>query len=267
MPTLSGARRLGYPPAAIRNFWERAGITKQVSVIGFDVLEGCVREELDAQAERRMAVLDPLKVVLENVAPGTHEITEVPNHPQQPELGVREIAMTREIWIEREDFMEDPPKKFYRLGPGRCVRLRGGPIIRCTGFEKNDLGEVTLIHAEMIPGTTGADTPEGIECRAAIHWVDAANGIEAEVRLYDRLFTVEDPDGAEGGFLSVINPDSLKSIRAWVEPSLAEVGPEFSCQFERIGYFVSDLADHQPGIRPVFNRTVALRDSWAKKGS
>jgi glutaminyl-tRNA synthetase len=267
LPTISGIRRRGYPAEAIRYFSKRIGITKFNGTTDVALLEFEVREVLNATAPRRMAVLDPLKVVLENVAPGTHEVTEVPNHPQQPELGVREIAMTREIWIEREDFMEDPPKKFYRLGPGRCVRLRGGPIIRCTGFEKNDLGEVTLIHAEMIPGTTGADTPEGIECRAAIHWVDAANGIEAEVRLYDRLFTVEDPDGAEGGFLSVINPDSLKSIRAWVEPSLAEVGPEFSCQFERIGYFVSDLADHQPGIRPVFNRTVALRDSWAKKGS
>ncbi len=267
LPTISGIRRRGYPAEAIRHFSKRIGITKFNGTTDVALLEFEVREVLNATAPRRMAVLDPLKVVLENVAPGTHEVTEVPNHPQQPELGVREIAMTREIWIEREDFMEDPPKKFYRLGPGRCVRLRGGPIIRCTGFGKNDAGEVTLIHAEMIPGTTGADTPEGIECRAAIHWVDAANGIEAEVRLYDRLFTVEDPDGAEGGFLSVINPDSLKSIRAWVEPSLAGVGPEFSCQFERIGYFVSDLADHQPGIRPVFNRTVALRDSWAKKGS
>jgi glutaminyl-tRNA synthetase len=265
LPTISGIRRRGYPAEAIRNFSKRIGITKFNGTTDVALLEFEVREVLNATAPRRMAVLDPLKVVLENVAPGTHETAEVPNHPQQPDMGVRGIALTRELWIEREDFMEDPPKKFYRLGPGRCVRLRGGPIIRCTGFEKNDAGEPTLIRAEMIPGTTGADTPEGIECRAAIHWVDAANGVEAEVRLYDRLFSVEDPDAADGGFLTVIHPDSLKSVRAWIEPSLASVPPEFSCQFERIGYFVADLADHQPGTRPVFNRTVALRDSWSKK--
>ena len=161
--------------------------------------------------------------------------------------------------------MEDPPKKFYRLGPGRHVRLRGAHIIRCTGYEKDSDGKVCLLRAEVLPGTMGASTPEGVECRAAIHWVDATHGSDAEVRIYDRLFTVEDPDAAGGGFLTVINPQSLKTITAKIEPCLATAERGFTCQFERIGYFVADSTDHQAGSKPVFNRTVALRDSWTKK--
>jgi len=181
-------------------------------------------------------------------------------------MGERTVALGCEVGIERDDFMEDPPKKFYRLGPGRHVRLRGAHIIRCTGYEKDEAGRVTLIRAEVLPGTMGSSTPEGVECRAAIHWVDVAHGRTAEVRLYDRLFTVEDPDAAEGGFLNVLNPDSLTTVTAMVEPTLAAAAPGFGCQFERLGYFVADAVEHLPDQRPVFNRTVALRDSWSKKG-
>ena len=189
----------------------------------------------------------------------------VANHPQDASLGEREVSASPEIWIERDDFMEDPPKKFFRLGPGRHVRLRGGHIIRCTSFEKDAEGRVSLIRADILPGTVGQDAPEGVECRAAIHWVDAATAVEAEVRLYDRLFRVENPDEAEGGFLSVIHPESLRGTTAKLEASLATVPAGFGCQFERIGYFVADARDHAPGTRPVFNRTVALKDSWGKQ--
>ncbi|HSP42279.1 MAG TPA: glutamine--tRNA ligase, partial [Luteolibacter sp.] len=216
-------------------------------------------------APRRMAVLDPVRVTLENwsAEPLPHAV--VSNHPQNPEMGEREVPIGGEVYIERDDFMEDPPKTFFRLGPDRCVRLRGGHIIRCTGYEKDADGNVSLIRAEILPGTVGKDAPEGVVCKAAIHWVDAATAVDAEVRLYDRLFTVEDPDDAEGGFVSVLNPDSLKTVTAKVEPTLADAAPGFSCQFERIGYFVADARDHQPGEKPVFNRTVPLKDSWAKK--
>ncbi len=264
LPTISGLRRRGYPPEAIRHFCKRIGITKFNGTTDVALLEHDVREFLNAEAPRRMAVLDPVKVVIENWPAGETVHAEVANHPQKPEAGSREVALSGEVWIERDDFMEDPPKKFYRLGPGRHVRLRGAHIIRCTGFEKDAAGNVTLIRAEVLEGTMGADTPEGVECRAAIHWVDAATGADAEVRLYDRLFTEEDPDDAEGGFLNVLNPESLKTLTAKVEPALAEAGPGFRCQFERIGYFVADAIEHRPGETPVFNRIVALRDSWKK---
>ena len=265
LPTISGIRRRGYPAAAVRHFCKRIGITKFNGTTDVALLEFDVRDYLNTSSPRRMAVLDPLKVVLENLPAGTVEEVEIPNHPQDPDAGARKLALTREIWIERDDFMEDPPKKFYRLGPDRHVRLRGAHIIRCTGYDKDADGKVCLIRAEVLPGTMGASTPEGVECRAAIHWVDATHGRDAEVRIYDRLFSVEDPDGADGGFLSVINPDSLTTITAKIEPSLAGEAPGFTCQFERVGYFVADSVEHQAGSRPVFNRTVALRDSWAKK--
>ncbi len=266
LPTISGLRRRGYPPEAIRDFCKRVGITKFNGTTDVALLEFEVREHLNRTAPRRMAVLDPLKVVIGNWAAGQVEQAEIANHPQDAAMGIREVALTGEIWIEAEDFMEEPPKKFYRLGPDRHVRLRGGPIIRCTGFEKDASGKVNLVRAEYLPGTTGVDAPEGVACRAAIHWVDAAHGADAEIRLYDRLFTVEDPDDAEGGFVNVLNPDSLRTVNAKIEPSLAEVGCGYSCQFERIGYFIADSADHRPGVKSIFNRTVALKDSWAKKG-
>ena len=266
LPTISGIRRRGYPAEAVRHFCKRVGITKFNGTTDVALLEFDVRDHLNTSAERRMAVLEPLKVVLENWASEPLETVEVPNHPQNPEAGNRLVPISNEVWIEREDFMEDPPKKFFRLGPGRCVRLKGGHIIRCTSYEKNAEGEVSLIRAEIIPGTVGADAPEGVECRAAIHWVDAVTGVDAEIRLYDRLFTVESPDDAEGGFLTVLNPGSLKTVTAKVEPALAAADRGFSCQFERVGYFVADSEDHHSGVTPVFNRTVALKDSWTKKG-
>jgi len=265
LPTISGIRRRGYPPEAVRHFCKRVGITKFNGTTDVALLEFDVRDHLNASAPRRMAVLDPVKVVLENWSAEPLATVEIANHPQNPELGVRDVPISSEVWIEREDFMEDPPKKFFRLGPGRHVRLRGGHIIKCTSFEKDAAGNVSLIRAEILPGTVGADSPEGVECRAAIHWVDAATGADAEVRIYDRLFNVESPDEAEGGFLSVINPDSLKTITAKVEPALAEAPAGFNTQFERVGYFVSDIKDHRPGTSAVFNRTVALKDSWAKQ--
>jgi glutaminyl-tRNA synthetase len=265
LPTISGIRRRGYPPEAVRHFCKRVGITKFNGTTDVALLEFDVRDFLNQSAPRRMAVLDPVKVVLENWSAEALSSVEVPNHPQNSEAGVRDVPISGEVFIEREDFMEEPPKKFFRLGPGRHVRLRGGHIIKCTDFEKDAEGKVSLIRAEILPGTVGADAPEGVECRAAIHWVDAVTGVDAEVRIYDRLFNVEDPDGAEGGFLSVINPDSLQTAAAKVEPSLIEVSPGFRCQFERVGYFVADSKDHKPGAKAVFNRTVALKDSWAKQ--
>ena len=264
MPTLSGARRRGFPAPAIRRLCEKTGITKFKGITDIAQLEFEVRDHLNTAAPRRMAVLDPLKLVIENWPAGESEEIELDNHPKDPAMGTRSVALSRELWIESDDFMEVPEKKYFRLGPGRHVRLRGGYIVKCTGFEKDASGKVTEVRCEYLPGTKGSDAPEGVECRAAIHWVSAEHGVEAEVRLYDRLFTVEDPDSAEGGFMSVMNPDSLKTIRAWVEPSLADVGPEWFCQFERLGYFVADRFDHQPD-KPVFNRSLALRDSWGKK--
>ena len=210
--------------------------------------------------------LKSLNDILENWSLEPLGHADVSNHPQNPEMGDRQIPISNEVWIEREDFMEVPEKKFFRLGPDRYVRLKGGHIIRCTGFEKDADGAITLIRAEILPGTVGADSPEGVVCKAAIHWVDVATGTDAEVRIYDRLFTEEDPDGAEGGFMSVLNPDSLKTITSKIEPALAGVEAGFSCQFDRTGYFIADAIDHQAGSKPVFNRTVALKDSWVKKG-
>ena len=264
--TISGMRRRGYPPAAIRSFCHRGGVTKVNSVTDMAILESEIRDELNRTAQRRMAVLDPLKVVITNWPADDHsELVEVPNNPADKEAGTRMVSLGKEIWIEREDFMEDPPKKFFRLGPGRSARLRGGYIITCTGFEKNEAGELTEIHCEFIPDTIGQDAPEGIKCRAAIHWVDAATAATAEVRLYDRLFSEENPDAAEGGFLSCLNPDSLTIIEnAKLELSLSEADKGSHYQFERIGYFCADAIDHAPGERIVFNRTVALKDSWKK---
>lgn len=265
LPTISGLRRRGYPASAIRDFCKRIGITKFNGTTDVALLEFEVRDALNHDAQRRMAVLDPVKVVLENWDAEPLAQVVVANHPQRPEFGEREVPISGEVFIEREDFMEDPPKKFYRLGPGRCVRLKGGHIIRCVSYEKDVDGRVTLIRAEILPGTVGQDAPEGVECRAAIHWVDVASGVDAEVRLYDRLFRVESPDEAEGGFLGVLNSDSLTTVTAKVEPAVASAAPEQVVQFERVGYFVADLKEHQPTTKPVFNRVVALKDSWGKQ--
>jgi glutaminyl-tRNA synthetase len=228
------------------------------------LLEFDVRDHLNRESPRRMAVMDPLKVVLENWAEEPLGNAAVPNHPQNPEMGERQVLISAEIYIERDDFMEDPPNKFFRLGPDRYVRLRGGHIIQCTSFEKDAAGTVSLVRAKILPGTVGQDAPEGVKCKAAIHWVDAATAVDAEVRLYDRLFSVEDPDAVDAGFVSVLNPDSLIVITAKVEPCLLNAAAGEAFQFERVGYFVTDLKDHQPGKKPVFNRTVALKDSSGK---
>jgi glutaminyl-tRNA synthetase len=265
LPTISGLRRRGYPAQAIRDFCKRIGLTKFNSTTDVALLEFEVRDFLNQNSPRRMAVLNPVMVVLDNWSAEPLGHVVIANHPQDAAAGDREVPISGAVWIERDDFMEDPPKKFYRLGPGRHVRLRGGHIIRYTSNDKDAAGNITLIRAEILPGTVGVDAPAGSECRAAIHWVDVATGVDAEVRLYDRLFSVEDPDAADGGFTSVLNPASLTVIAAKVEPALAAAPPAFACQFERVGYFVSDSIDHQPGVQPVFNRTVALKDSWGKQ--
>jgi len=265
LPTISGLRRRGYPAPAIRDFCKRIGLTKFESTTDVALLEFEVRDFLNRNSPRRMAVLDPIKIILDNWSAEPLGTVDISNHPQNPDAGERKVPISNEVWIERDDFLEDPPKKFYRLGPGRHVRLRGAHIIRYVSHEKDDAGNITSIHAEVLPGTVGTDSPAGVECRAAIQWVDAASGVDAEVRLYDRLFTEEDPDAAQGGFTSVLNPISLVTVTAKIEPALALADPGFACQFERVGYFVADSIDHQPGAKPVFNRTVALKDSWGKQ--
>ena len=265
MSTLSGMRRRGYPPEAIRAFVERVGLTKQNSLSDFALLEFEVRNFLNKVALRKMAVLDPVKVVVTNYPEGKSEVVSIPNNPENEADGSRELNFSREFWIEREDFMVDAPKKFFRLKPGGAVRLRGAYIIQHTNHVLDENGEVTEIHCEFIPNTIGQSAPEGVQCRTAIHWVSCAEGVDAEVRLYDRLFTEEVPDDAEGGYLACLNPGSLKLVpNAKVEPGLAAMAPGERCQFERMGYFCADLEDHSPE-KPVFNRIVTLKDSWGAK--
>ena len=265
MPTLVGARRRGFTPAALRALIERVGVTKQNSIIEFSVLEGCVRDDLDANAARRLAVIDPLKLVIDNLPEGHVEELSFPNHPKNEAFGTRAVPFSRELWIEREDFMEVPPKGFHRLVPGGEVRLRGVGIVRCTELEKDTDGNVTVVHATLDadtrPGLAGADR----KVKGTIHWVSAAHATAAEIRLYDRLFVVPNPDDESGGktYRDYLNPAAKRVVQGWLEPAAANVERETSFQFERLGYFVADRVDHAPG-KPVFNRTVTLRDSWAK---
>ncbi len=265
MPTLSGVRRRGFPAIAIRTFWERAGVTKQNSVIEYGVLEGCVRDVLDASAPRRLAVLDPLRLVLGNLPDEHAESLQFANHPKNESFGTRTVPFSRELWIEREDFLEVPVKGFHRLMPGSEVRLRGIGIVRCEDVIKNDLGELIALHctldADTRPGNPGAER----KVKGTIHWVDARHAINAEIRLYDRLFDVADPDDDSDGktYRDHLNPASKRVIRAWLEPSLADAPAESTWQFERLGYFVADRRDHTTQS-PVFNRVVTLRDAWAK---
>jgi glutaminyl-tRNA synthetase len=265
MPTLSGLRRRGYPPTAIRRFCERVGVTKYNSVSDFALLEHTVREELNKTAPRAMAVLRPLRVVIENYPDDLVEEMDAVNNPEDPAAGTRKVPFSRVLYLERDDFMEDPPKKFFRLAPGREVRLRYAYFITCTDVIKDDRGEIIELRCTYDPTTRGGDAPDGRKVKATLHWVSAAHAIEAEVRLYDHLFTKEDPgDVPEGGdWRDNLNPDSritLAGVR--LEPSLAEAGPGDRCQFERLGYFCVD-PDSSEGL-PVFNRTVSLRDTWAK---
>jgi glutaminyl-tRNA synthetase len=272
LPTLVGARRRGFTPEGFRLFAERIGVSKSESWIDMSVLEECMREHLNEAAERRVAVLDPLKLILTNYPQGGEELCEAPNHPLKPELGKREMPFTRELWIEREDFMEVPVKGFRRLFPDNLVRLRYGYVVKCTGCEKDADGKVTAVLAEYMPdsksGTPGADN---YKVKGNLHWVSAKYGYRAEVRLYDRLFAHPNPGARREGdapelersFLDDINPDSKAVITAWLEPSLRRARPEERFQFERHGYFVADRVDTRDGA-PVFNRTATLKDSWAK---
>ncbi|MDR3389499.1 MAG: glutamine--tRNA ligase/YqeY domain fusion protein [Rudaea sp.] len=265
MPTLSGVRRRGFPPAAIRTFWDRAGVTKQNSTIEFSVLEGCVRDALDASAARRFAVIDPLKLTLTNLPEGHTETLTFPNHPKNEAFGTRAVPFSRALWIEREDFMEVPPKGFHRLIPGGEVRLRGVGIVKCTEVLKDTNGNVTEVRCTLDTDTRHGAPGAERKVKGTIHWVSARDALAAEIRLYDRLFNVPDPDDDSDGktYHDHLNPDSRRVVSGYVEASLANAKAGDSCQFERLGYFVADARDHAPG-KPVFNRTVTLRDSWTK---
>ncbi|MFZ9151175.1 MAG: glutamine--tRNA ligase/YqeY domain fusion protein [Burkholderiales bacterium] len=264
LPTLAGARRRGYTPEGFRLFADRIGVSKADSWIEYSVLEDCMRDHLNEIAERRIAVLDPVKLVIDNYPEGQQEDCFAPNHPQNPDLGKRVVPLSRELWIEREDFAEQAPKGFFRLFPGNSVRLRYGYVVKCTGCEKDAAGNVTVVHCEYLPetksGTPGAET---VKVKGNIHWLSAAHSQASEVRLYDRLFKEAHPGAGGRDFLLDLNPDSVKTITAQLEPSLAAAGPGTRFQFERHGYFVVDTGDSAPG-KPVFNRAVTLRDSWLK---
>lgn len=264
LPTLAGARRRGYTPEGFRLFAERIGVSKADSWIEYSVLEDCMRDHLNEIAERRIAVLDPVKLIIDNYAEGQQEDCFAPNHPQKPDLGKRVLPLSRELWIEREDFAEEPPKGFFRLFPGNSVRLRYGYVVKCTGCDKDATGNITAVHCEYIPetksGTPGADS---VKVKGNIHWLSATHACPAEVRLYDRLFKVANPGAGGRDFLLDLNPDSVKSVTAQLEPALAAAKPGERFQFERHGYFVADIDDSAAG-KPVFNRAVTLRDSWAK---
>jgi glutaminyl-tRNA synthetase len=267
MPTISGLRRRGYTPESIRDFCARVGVAKKENVIDVGLLEHCVREDLNAHAPRAMAVLRPLKLVLTNYPDGQSEEFEIARHPDDASLGSRRVPFSREIYIERDDFMEDPPKKFFRLAPGREVRLRNAYLVTCTDAIKNAAGEIVELRGTYDPATRGGDAPDGRKVKATLHWVSALHAADAEVRLYDRLFTSEDPDGAAAksgaDFTQLINRQSLEVLRGCkVEPQLGAASEGARYQFERQGYFCAD-PDSKPGA-PVFNRTVSLKDSWTK---
>ena len=263
MPTLSGLRRRGYTPESIRTFCDRIGVARRNNVVDIANLEHAIREDLNLRAPRVMAVLNPIKVVIENYPEGHVEYVDVINNPEDPSAGTRKVPFSRELFIERDDFMEDPPKKFFRLSPGNEVRLRCAYFIRCTDVVKNPAnGEIVELRATYDPATRGGDSPDGRKVKATLHWVSAATALDAEVRIYDRLFTHEDPASAEN-WLQHLNPASLEVLRtAKVEPSLAAASAGARFQFERLGYFCVD-PDTRPGAL-VFNRTVSLRDTWAK---
>ncbi len=267
MPTLAGMRRRGYTPEAIRRFCELIGVGKKDSLVDMGMLEFCVREDLNKRAPRVMGVLRPLKVVIDNYPAGQGELLDAINNPEYPDAGSRKIPFSREIYIEREDFMEDPPKQFYRLTPGREVRLRYAYFIKCESVVKDPAtGEVTEVHCTYDPATRGGDAPDGRKVKATLHWVSAAHALKAEVRLYESFFTKANPNEIEDGkeFTDYINPESLVVLKScMVEPSLAEAQPGSRYQFERMGYFCADIADSKPGA-PVFNRIVTLKDDWVK---
>jgi len=264
MPTISGMRRRGFTPKSIRDFCDLVGVNRAGGVVDINMLNFALRNDLEHSARRAMVVLNPIKVVITNWEEGREEVLTAPSHPARDDLGERQLPFTRELYIDRDDFMEEPPKKFFRLAPGKEVRLRNAWVIRCDEVIKNDQGEVTELHCSYDPETLGKN-PEGRKVKGVIHWVSADKGVPAEVRLYDNLFQVETPDAdKDKDFLEHLNPDSLTRVEAICEPGLATAQPEDHFQFERVGYFCADRLDHQPDSKLVFNRTVSLKDSWAK---
>lgn len=264
MPTISGLRRRGYTPGSIRLFADKVGVAKRDNVIDIALLEHCIREDLNKRAERRMAVMNPVKVIIDNYPENQVEEMDAINNPEDPAAGTRKVPFTREIFIERDDFMEDPPRKYFRLSPGSEVRLRYAYFITCTRVEKDTNREITLIHCTYDPASRGGNSPDGRKVQGTIHWVSATHAVDVEVRLYEHLFTREDPDNDEEGsdYKDFLNPNSLQVRHCKAEKSTGNVMAFHKFQFERVGYFSVD-PDSQPG-KPVFNRTVTLKDSWSK---
>jgi glutaminyl-tRNA synthetase len=266
LPTLVGVRRRGYTPEGMQLFCERIGVSKADSWIDMSVLEQAIRDDLEPKAPRAIAVLSPLKLVIDNFPHGRIELCSAPVHPHHPDMGRREFPLTRELWIEQDDFAEVPPKGYFRLSPGAEVRLRYGYVVRCTGCDKDAAGNVVAVHCEYLPetrsGTPGADSRK---VKGNIHWVSADHALPAEVRLYDRLFSVPNPGAGDRDYKLDLNASSKTVITAQCEPGLANASPEQRFQFERHGYFVADMHDSRPGA-PVFNRAVTLKDSWASRG-
>ena len=263
MPTVSGMRRRGIPPKAIRKFCELVGVTKFNATTDVAFFEHCVREELNAEASRFMAVLDPVKVIIDNCADDFVDELEAVNNPEKPEAGSRKVPFSNTLYIDRADFMEEPVKGYFRLAPGKEVRLRYGYFITCTGVDKDAEGNITAIHATYDPETRGGNAPDGRKVKGTIHWVSAKHAVPFEARIYDRLFTVEEPGAGDVDYLTQLNPDSLKVVQGVMEPELAKIEAGTTVQFERQGYFCKDK--DSSAEKPVFNRTVALKDSWAKK--
>ena len=268
MPTISGFRRRGYTPESIRDFCEKIGVAKAAgTTVEYALLEHCVRQDLNEKAPRYLGVMDPVKLVIENYPEDQVDEFSMPLHPEDESYGERVVPFTKELWIERADFMEDPPKKFFRMGPGREVRLRFAYYVTCTGCEKDADGNITKILATYDPETKGGWSKDGRKVKGTMHWVSASHGIKAEVRNYSNLFSCENPNAPEKGktFVDYVDPNSLEvREECWVEPALADMEPGTNFQFERTGYFCADSKDHQPGGKMVFNRTATLRDSWAK---
>ena len=266
MPTISGLRRRGYTPASLRNFCERIGVQRRENIIDVGLLEFCVREDLNKTALRRMVVLDPIKLVITNYPEGKTEVLQGENNPElEDNGGYRDLHFGRELWIEAEDFMEEPAKKWFRLAPGMKVRLKSAYIVTCTGFVKNEAGKVVEVHCEYIPESKSGNDTSGINVKGTMHWISIEKSLEAEVRLYDRLFQVEDPSSEEGDFKTYLNPNSLEIIpHAKIEQSLSEAKPGEQFQFIRKGYFTLDSKYANEG-KLVFNRTVTLKDTWSKE--
>lgn len=264
MPTISGMRRRGYPPEALRQFSDTVGIAKRENIVDVGLLEFCVRENLNRTANRVMAVLDPVKLVITNYPAGQEDIFEADNNPEDPAAGTRKIPFSGELWIEREDFLDSAPKKFFRLAPGNMVRLKSAYIVKCEGCKKDDAGNITEVHCTYIPESKSGSDTSGLSPKGTIHWVSVQHARTAEVRMYDRLFRVEDPSSEEGNFKDYINPDSMQLLPAvYIEPELAKAKAGDKVQFMRKGYFCVDTDSTES--RLIFNRTVTLKDAWAKE--